>query len=231
LVNRIFGPGVWQQGAARETVDQTKKEMENNSAIAAAVVDFQAILTNELGDSIKKDISFFLLENGLSTFEREMIAEKAFERVLEKREKFQDNGKAKFSTWAKTVARNFATDELRKLDHDLLHKASDLDKEQSPSGCSTNKINGKEVPALDFLQTADFGKRFYWKETLKALKGIVSTYNGRDRTVAEMLIKGDTKEEITDVLQMSGACFDTCIHRLRKRMRSDLLKAGYDLSA
>ena len=72
--------------------------MENNSAIAAAVVDFQAILTNELGDSIKKDISFFLLENGLSTFEREMIAEKAFERVLEKREKFQDNGKAKFST-------------------------------------------------------------------------------------------------------------------------------------
>lgn len=202
--------------------------MENNNAIAAAVVDFQTVLTIELRDSIKKDITFFLSKNKLSSFERDIIAEKAFEKVLEKRKKFQDNGKAKFSTWAKKVARNFAFDELRKLKRDPLHIASG----QTEGKQSDNDLNNKEtIRSLSLERAAYNDRQSNCKETLKALKGIVSTYRGRDQSIAEMLIAGDSKEEITSVLQMSGACFDTCIHRLRKRMRNDLLKAGYDLSA
>jgi hypothetical protein len=66
---------------------------------------------------------------------------------------------------------------------------------------------------------------------LDTLKRIVAGYSGRDREFGEMLINERTKEEMMAKTQMSGGTVDVCKSRVLKRMRADLLKAGYSLAA
>ena len=108
--------------------------MKKNISIAAAAADFQATLTNELGETIKKSVLFYIHGRDhlgmVSSFEREMIAENAWFHVIEKREKYKSSKDAKFSTWAKKVAQNFASDELDKLQNDPLHLTGLLNEDQ-----------------------------------------------------------------------------------------------------
>ena len=108
--------------------------MKKTNSIAAAAADFQANLTNELGSTIQKSVLFYI--DGcdpvgmVSSFEREMIAENAWFHVIEKHAMYKPSKDAKFSTWAKKVAQNFASDELNKLQNDPLHMTGLLHEDQ-----------------------------------------------------------------------------------------------------
>ena len=209
--------------------------MKNNTSIAATAADFQAILTNELGETIKKSVLFYIDGRDhigmVSSFEREMIAENAWFLVIEKREKYRPSKDAKFRTWAKRVAQNFASDELEKLQNDPLHMTGLLHEDQPKNEDDAKKYSDTVSYRRSFGSVGDCSDQLYWQEMLETLKGIVSTYVERDRTVAEMLIGECTKEEIMAVMQMTGGNADTCKCRVLKKMRADLLEAGYSLSA
>ncbi len=198
--------------------------------IAATTADFKGILTVELGNAIKKSVIFYLDEadksKKISLSEREMIAENAWEHVLMKAGKYDASKGAKFRTWAVTVAKNFAKDQLKKLINDPLHRTSHI--ESGYQKTETDEDVVSYVPVKDY---EDFENTQYWRDAYETFIGIVSNYSGRDREIAEMLIRERTKEEIMAKTQMSGSLVDTCICRLRKRMRADLLKAGYSLAA
>ena len=209
--------------------------MKNNTSIAATAADFQAILTNELGETIKQSVLFYIDGRDhigmVSSFEREMIAENAWFHVIEKREKYRPSKDAKFRTWAKRVAQNFASDELEKLQNDPLHMTGLLHEDQPKNEDDAKKYSDTVSYRRSFGSVGDCSDQLYWQEMLETLKGIVSTYVERDRTVAEMLIGECTKEEIMAVMQMTGGNADTCKCRVLKKMRADLLEAGYSLSA
>ena len=62
------------------------RKMKTNNTIAATAEDFQATLTNELGETIKKSVLFYIDGRDhigmVSSFEREMIAENAWFHVI-----------------------------------------------------------------------------------------------------------------------------------------------------
>lgn len=209
--------------------------MKTNNTIAATAEDFQATLTNELGETIKKSVLFYINRRDpigmVSSFEREMIAEKAWFHVIEKREKYRLSKDAKFRTWAKRVAQNFASDELEKLQNDPLHMTGLLHEDQPKNEDDAKKYSDTVSYRRSFGSVGDCSDQLYWHEMLETLKGIVSTYVERDRMVAEMLIGERTKEEMMAVMQMTGGNADTCKCRVLKKMRADLLEAGYSLSA
>jgi len=209
--------------------------MKTYKTIAATAADFQATLTNELGETIKNSVLYYI--NGrdpigmVSSFEREMIAENAWFHVIEKREKYRPSKDAKFRTWAKRVAQNFASDELEKLQNDPLHMTGLLHEDQPKNEDDAKKYSDTVSYRRSFGSVGDCSDQLYWHEMLETLKGIVSTYVERDRMVAEMLIGERTKEEMMAVMQMTGGNADTCKCRVLKKMRADLLEAGYSLSA
>lgn len=211
------------------------RKMKTNNTIAATTEDFQATLTNELGETIKKSVLFYIDGRDhigmVSSFEREMIAENAWFHVIEKREKYRPSKDAKFRTWAKRVAQNFASDELDKLQNDPLHMTGLLYEDQPKNEDDAKKYSDTVSYRRSFGSVGDCSDQLYWHEMLETIKGIVSTYIGRDRTVAEMLIGERTKEEIMAETQMTGGNVDTCKCRVLKKMRADLLEAGYSLSA
>lgn len=211
------------------------RKMKTNNTIAATAEDFQATLTNELGETIKKSVLFYIDGRDhigmVSSFEREMIAENAWFHVIEKREKYRPSKDAKFRTWAKRVAQNFASDELDKLQNDPLHMTGLLYEDQPKNEDDAKKYSDTVSYRRSFGSVGDCSDQLYWHEMLETIKGIVSTYIGRDRTVAEMLIGERTKEEIMAETQMTGGNVDTCKCRVLKKMRADLLEAGYSLSA
>ena len=203
--------------------------MEKTNSIAATAADLKATLNVELGNTIQESVLFYIdgrdTKKMVSPFEREMIAENSWAHVLEKREKFDASKGAKFRTWATTVAKNFAKDELEKLKNDPLHLAGALE-----SGYQ--KIEETREVLVHYVPTEDSEsseRQQYWHEAFDSFKRIVSTYSGRDRKVAEMLISERTKEEIMAETQMSGGSVDTCICRLRKKMLADMRKAGFSL--
>ena len=206
---------------------------KNSSATAAA--DYQANLTIELGESIMKSVLLYLDGRDnygwFSSFEREMIAESAWFHVIERRAMYKPSKDAKFSTWAKKVARNFASDEFSRLQNDPLHRTGLLYEDQPKNEDDAKKYSDTVSPYRSFGSVSDCSDQLYWHDMLETLKDIVSTYVGRDRTVAEMLIGECTKEEIMAGAQMSGGNVDTCKSRVLKKMRADLQKAGYRLSA
>lgn len=209
--------------------------MKKNNFTEATAADFQATLTTELGKSIQKSVLFYIDGRDpvglVSSFEREMIAESAWIHVIEKYAKFRPSQKAKFSTWAKKVARNFASDELDKLQNDPLHMTGLLHEDQPANEDDAKKYADTVSYRRAFGNVADCSNQLYWQNALDALKDIVSKYTGRDRTVAEMLIAEQTKAEIMEQTQMTGGNVDVCVSRVRRRMRSDLLEAGYSLEA
>ncbi len=205
--------------------------MERTNSIAATAADLQATLNNELGNSIQRSVIFYIdgrKDSGMiSPSEREMIAENAWVHVLEKREKYDASKGAKFRTWATKVATNFAKDKCDELRRDALHLQGSLEKTESDISVS----NGVHVHHNAYGRVEDCSTRQYWKDALESLKDIVSSYGGRDRAVAQMLIGERTKEEMMAETQMSGGNVDVCISRVRKKMRADLLEAGYSLTA
>ena len=209
--------------------------MNNKNSIAATAADFQATITNELGETIKKSVLFYI--NGrddfglVSSFEREMIAESSWFHVIEKREKYSPSIGAKFSTWAKKVALNFASDELDKLQNDPLHMTGLLHEDQPRYENDAKRYSDTVSYRRSFGSVADCSNQQYYRDMIETLKNIVSRYAGRDRTVAKMLIDERTKVEIMTEAQMSGSNVDTCKSRVLKKMRADLLKAGYNLAA
>lgn len=212
-----------------------EERMNKTNSIAAAAADYQANLTIELGETIKKSVLLYLEGRDnygwFSSFEREMIAESAWFHVIERRAMYKPSKDAKFSTWAKTVARNFASDEFSRLQNDPLHRTGLLHEDQPKNEDDAKKYSDTVSPYRSFGSVGDCSDQLYWHDMLEALKEIVSTYVGRDRTVADMLISERTKEEIMAEAQMSGGNVDTCKSRVLKKMRADLLKAGYRLSA
>ena len=161
--------------------------MKTYKTIAATAADFQATLTNELGETIKNSVFYYI--NGrdpigmVSSFEREMIAENAWFHVIEKREKYRPSKDAKFRTWAKRVAQNFASDELEKLQNDPLHMTGLLHEDQPKNEDDAKKYSDTVSYRRSFGSVGDCSDQLYWHEMLETLKGIVSTYverEGRD---------------------------------------------------
>lgn len=209
--------------------------MEKKNSIAATAADFQAILNNELKYIVKKAVIGYIDDRkdsfAISSSERELICENAWGQVVAKRESYSP-GKAKFRTWAKAVAVNKAKDELDVLFHDAYHYLSNAPTEEEPENENDAKAYVDKVSYQNaYGHVEDCTRRQYWQDALETLKNIVSTYGGRDREVAEMLIGERTKEEIMAKTQMSGGNVDVCKCRVLKKMRSDLLKAGYSLTA
>ena len=206
--------------------------MKTNNQIAAAS---QALITLEMGEAIKKSVHFYLdsrdLHGMVSPSEKEEIAEDAWVHVIAVQAQYLPSKGAKFKTWATKVAQNFASDQMGKLRTDPLHMACSL-YEERPSGeddaqqdmglVSYNSPLGYVDDCSDQLQCC---------EVLEALDGFVANYCGRDRSVAKMLFADCTKAEIMEQTQMTGGNVDVCICRVRKRLRSDLRKAGYNLAA
>ena len=129
------------------------------------------------------------------------------------------------------MAQNFASDELDRLQNDPLHMTGLLYEDQPKNEDDAKKYSDTVSYRRSFGSVGDCSDQLYWHEMLETIKGIVSTYIGRDRTVAEMLIGERTKEEIMAETQMTGGNVDTCKCRVLKKMRADLLEAGYSLSA
>ena len=69
-----------------------------------------------------------------------MIAEDAWSHVVINSAKYAPTEKAKFITWAKKVALNFAVDELRKLNNDPLHMTCLLYEDQPASEIMSQKV-------------------------------------------------------------------------------------------
>ena len=230
----IFWPDVGWHGATRDKVVQNPNTMKQTNTITAAA-DFQANLTNELGSTVKKSVFYYLDRRDpvgmVSPFEREMIAEDGWSKVIENCAKYKPSRDAKFSTWAKRVAQNYASDAMDKLRNDPLHMTGLLHEDQPKNEDDAKKYSDTVSYRRSFGCVADCSDQLHWRDALDALKDIVSRYAGRDRTVAEMLIAGQTKAEIMGLTQMTGGNVDVCVSRVRKRMRADLLEAGYSLVA
>lgn len=209
--------------------------MRKTRTISATAADFQELLTAEIANTIQKSVLFYIDGRDpagmVSPFERGMIAEKALGHVIEKKAQYKPTGEAKFITWAKVVAERYASDELDKLKNDPMHLTGQLHEDQPKNENDARKYSDTVSYRKAFGHVEDCSDRLYWQDALDTLKGIVSHYDGRDRTVAEMLIAERTKPEIMAETQMSSGYVDVCISRLRKRMRSDLRGAGFDLSA
>ena len=205
--------------------------MANENLIEATAADYQVTLTNEMGACIQKHVLLFLKDRQVSAFEKEMIAENAWFHVVVKSAKYTPTEKAKFSTWAKKVALNFAVDELRKLNNDPLHMTGLLYEDQPADEDDARKYSDTVSPYRAFGSVGDCIDQLDMQDALKTLKEIVASYVGRDRTVGDLLLKERTKEEIMAETQMKGGNVDTCKSRVLKKMRADLLEAGYSLSA
>lgn len=205
--------------------------MANENLIVATTADYQVTLTNEMGTCIQKHVLLFLKDRQVSAFEKEMIAENAWFHVVVKSAKYTPTEKAKFSTWAKKVALNFAVDELRKLNNDPLHMTGLLYEDQPVDEDDARKYSDTVSPYRAFGSVGDCIDQLDMQDALKTLKEIVASYVGRDRTVGDLLLKERTKEEIMAETQMKGGNVDTCKSRVLKKMRADLLEAGYSLSA
>lgn len=214
----------------RRSFQKTNK-MEKKNYTTTTAADFQATLNNELGDSIQKSVLFYLKgrdDSGMiSPSEKEMIAEDAWVHVLEKRGKYDATMGAKFKTWAIKVATNFAKDKCEKLRRDALHLSGSLGKTEFDISVD----NGAYRHQIAYGRVDDCYRRQYCRDMLDTLKRIVAGYSGRDREFGEMLINERTKEEMMAKTQMSGGTVDVCKSRVLKRMRADLLKAGYSLAA
>ena len=189
--------------------------------------DYQATLTNETGSIIQKSILIYIdgrdPVGNVSPLERERIAEGAWFHVIKKCAMYKPSKDAKFITWAKKVAQNFAIDELRKLKNDPLHLTSPLPADEDKTGKYSDAFCTYSASWFEGESNDKLGLQ----KAINTLKDIVSRYSGRDRTVAEMLIAGRTKEEIMAETNMSSGNVDTCKCRVLKKMRNDLLKAGY----
>ena len=209
--------------------------MNKTKSIAATAANYRVNLTNEMGAIIKKSVLFYIDgrdDRGMiSSFEREMIAEGAWFRVIERYAKYKPSKNAKFLTWAKKVAKNYASDELDKLQNDPLHMTGHLHEDQPRNENDAKKYNDAVSYRKSFGRVEDCSDQVYWRNALDALKDIVAEYSGRDRTVAELLIAEKSKAEIMAQTQMTGGNVDVCVSRVRKRMRADLLEAGYSLVA
>lgn len=205
--------------------------MERTKSIFTTAAGLQAILNNEFRNSIQRSVLFYIEgrkdSDMISPSEREMIAENAWVHVLEKREKYNATKGAKFRTWATKVATNFAKDKCNELRRDALHLQGSLEKTEY----DLSVHNGVHVHHNAFGRMEDSSARQYWKDALESLENIVSSYGGRDRVVAQMLISERTKEEMMAETQMTSGNVDVCISRVRKKMRADLLEAGYSLTA
>lgn len=209
--------------------------MKKNNSIAATAADLQEIITLEMGEAIKKRVLFYLNSRDplgmISPFQKEVIAEDAWVHVIAVRARYSLSKGATFKTWATKVARRFAIDQIRKLRTDPLHRSCSLYEEQ-PSGEDDAQQDMGPVnyySPLGFVE--DSSDQLHCREVLEALDGFVASYGGRDRSVAEMLFADRTKAEIMEQNQMTGGNVDVCICRVRKRLRSDLRKAGYNLAA
>lgn len=209
--------------------------MKKKNTITATAADFQGILTTEIGNIIQKSVLFYIDGRDpagmVSPFEREMIAEKSWSHVIEKQAKYKPTGEAKFITWAKKVAERFASDELDKLNNDPLHLTGQLYEDQPKNETDAKRFSDTVSYRKAFGYVKDCSDRLYWQDALETLKGIVSQYGGRDRTVAEMLIAERTKPEIMAETQMSSGNVDVCICRVRRKMLSDMREAGFTLLA
>jgi RNA polymerase sigma factor (sigma-70 family) len=183
--------------------------MEEKSSTTAEITDLRSILAEE--QEIKKTVRYYLQEldpkRTLTSFERKSIVESAWLHVIDRIEAFDPAKGAKFKTWARTVAKHFASDEVRRIRHGSLTIKDFRDQPQYP------KI-------IDQL---------YYQDLLEFLKRTILTYNGRYREVAEMLLTERTKKEMMEATGMSGGDVDAYVCRVRKKMRTDLLKAGYRL--
>lgn len=206
--------------------------MTKTRNFAASAAELQEILTKENERIIKKAVLIFLNEEAdpksVSYREREMIAEKAFFHVIKKAAAYDPSKGAKFTTWAKKVAINAATDELRKLNRDPLHETALLPEDQSSDDDDAKRPIDRISYRSSFECEADSSDRLYQKDMVAALRGIVATYSGRDRMMADMLLAGRTKQEIMAETQMSGGNVDACICRFRRRLLDDLRRAGYE---
>ena len=209
--------------------------MGKKNSIAATAADFQSLLNNKLRLTVRQAVFDHIEKRkdscAFSAFDRELIAEEAWGQVIAKRESYSP-GKGSFSTWAKTVGVNKAKDVSAKHHHDAYHHIDVAPAEEEPE----NEYDAKKYEDKVSYQNAyghveDCSRRQYWRDMHEALKHIVSGYCGRDREVAEMLIEERTKEEIMAKTHMSGGNVDVCKSRVLKRMRADLLKAGYSLAA
>lgn len=207
--------------------------METTTNLTITSVDYQAIITNELGNFVKhRVLDYIAVRYSLkmvSEIERELIAEASWFHVVENCMKYKA-GKAKFRTWAVTVAVNFAKTELRKLKNDPLHGLRDVIEEPFGDEDDADDQKRKTTPKVS-QNVSDCIEHLYWKDALGALKHIVQTYRDRDQSLAEMLIAQKTKEEIMSEMHMSGGNVDVCKCRLLKKMRADFLRAGYSLAA
>ena len=151
--------------------------------------------------------------------------------MVVKRESYSP-GKASFLTWAKTVAVNKAKDEIKKHFHDAYHYLTTAPAEEETE--NENDAIAHEDKASyrnTYGHVEDCSRRQYFRDMLESLKHIVACYSGRDREIGEMLIFERTKKEMMAKTQMSGGNVDVCKSRVLKRMRTDLLKAGYSLAA
>lgn len=197
-------------------------------------VDYQAIITNELGNFVKhRVLNYIAVRYSLmmvSEIERELIAETSWFHVVENCMKYKA-GAAKFRTWAFKVAVNFAKTELKKLKNNPLHGGQRNVFEEQPDDKDDAADQKPKTTLNVFPNVSDCIEHLYWKDALGTLKHIVQTYSDRDQSLAGMLIAQKTKEEIMSAMHMSGGNVDVCKCRLLKKMRADLLRAGYSLAA
>lgn len=208
--------------------------MDTETNLMTTSVDYQAIITNELGNFVKHRILNYIAVRYtlkmVSEIERELIAEASWFHVVENSMKYKA-GKAKFRTWALKVAVNFAKTELKKLKNDPLHGGRRNVFEEQPDDKDEAADQAQKTTPNVFPNVSDCIEHLYWKDALGTLKHIVQTYSDRDQSLAEMLIAQKTKEEIMSAMHMSGGNVDVCKCRLLKKMRTDLLRAGYSLAA
>lgn len=207
-------------------------KMTKNRTTTSA--DYQAIITNELGNFVKhRVLNYITVRYSLemvSEHERELIAEESWFHVVENCMKYKA-GTAKFRTWALKVAVNFAKTELKKLKNNPLHGGRRNVFEEQPDDKDEAADQTQKTTPNVFPNVSDCIEHLYWKDALGTLKHIVQTYSDRDQSLAEMLIAQKTKEEIMSAMHMSGGNVDVCKCRLLKKMRADLLRAGYSLAA
>lgn len=197
---------------------KTKTKVKN-------AADYQAILTPELKSYVLKHMAYYIRGWSLSSFEREIILEYVWDHVIKVYKQYRPDGGATFRNWVTyTVAERAAISKSRSLVNDPQHEDS-----FEYEGSGEIDYKARDRAKTPVKPDKDFTDQLYWKDMFKELEHIVDNYIGRDRTVAEMLIAQKSKSEIMAVTQMNGGNVDTRICRVRKKMLSDLLKAGYSL--
>lgn len=218
---------------------------------SASSVKNLAILDTECVDAIRNTVTCVLRKNAggwISSDDIQDIAQSAVMHVWMKRDQYDPEKGASFKTWTNTVAHNFAIQTSKKIKKSadmavaisgLVDLSDACGEDDAPKAKAFNGADTSNTWAMDNLgirlgdNAADYGlsrsaEDLAEEKRVKALNEFLDKrLNENERLLFNMMSEGLSKQEMMEITHKSGGNIDTCICRLRSKVRNWMKASDY----